>query len=93
MPMKTFRAQVPVVLELEVLGRGLEPAAIVEAIKERFAGVADPFSGCQVFFAGTYTSGHVMARTRNATLISDSEITVTLDDESPHSSPRQEPSS
>jgi hypothetical protein len=81
--MRTFRAQVPVVLELEVLSRGLEPAAIVEAIKERFAGVADPFCGTQVLFRGSYTAGHVMARTRNATLITDPEITIMLEDQQP----------
>jgi len=84
MPMRTFRAEIPVVLDLEVLSSGLEPAGIVEAIKERFAGVADPFCGIQVFFGGTHTAGHVMARTRNATLITDREVTVRLDDAPPH---------
>ena len=37
--LKTYRAQVPVLLELEKLS-GLEPAAIEEPIKKRFAGMA-----------------------------------------------------
>jgi hypothetical protein len=80
MPMKNYHVQVPVVLDLEVLS-GLEPAAIEEGIKKRFAGVADPFCGTQVFFGAGYSVGHMMARTRNATLIPDGDVTITLDNE------------
>ena len=78
--MKTYRVQVPVMLDLEVLS-GVEPAAIEEAIKKRFAGVADKLCGTQVFFGVGYSVGHMMARTRNATLIPDGDVKVTLDSE------------
>ena len=80
MPTKTYRVQVPVVLDLEVLS-ALEPAAIEDGIKKRFAGLADPLCGTQVFFGGDHVVGHMMARTRNATLIPDSHVKITLDNE------------
>jgi hypothetical protein len=91
--MRTFRAQVPIVLDLEVLAAGPdEPAVLVDAIKRRFAGVADPFSGCQVFFGTGYTESYMKARTRNATLVFGREVTITVDDAPPHFPPRQAPS-
>ena len=80
MPMKTYRVQVPVVLDLEVLS-GLEPATIEESIKKRFAGVADPLCGTQVFFGKGYSVGHIMARTRKVTLIPDGDVKITPDSE------------
>ena len=78
--MKTYRVQVPVVLDLEELS-GVEPAAIEASIKKRFAGAADPLCGTQVFFGKAYSVGHMMARTRNATFIPDGDVKVTIADE------------
>ena len=85
MPAKTYRVQVPVMLDLEVLS-ALEPAAIEDGIKRRFAGGSDPLCGTQVFFSGDHAVGHMMARTRNVTFIPDSDVKIALDEVTSRSS-------